>query len=386
MQYRILFEADKHWGATRPEEQYRSSYALKWYLSNLPVDLFVSLGDFYDTKLLLNSKASVYALRDMNDKANICRMKNIPMRVIRGTLSHDYDQLEAFSNLIHDDKYDFNVFSRMTIEETLPGLVILYAPDENMRYKQYADAYFPLWLENHINMACCHGNFDVVMPAIAMDAAEAPGSNTLVYRYHDMSHHVNGPIIAGHFHNGDEYENLHYSGSPDRWIFGEENQKGYLLVVYDTDTQKYQFARLHNFLETKFQTFNVYTSIYKTVESYQKLIRAVEESLAADMQSMIRIKIRVDNESPDTDTQIANLKFHFGSCKRVRFALEDAQRAYKKAEEHQKVEKMNDEYAFVRDRDLQIPEKVQMWIKRYNHRDYPLQMIEEILKPELENL
>ena len=86
MIYNILFEADKHWGATRPEEQYRSSYILKRLLADLKIDLFVSLGDFYDTKLLLNSRASVYALRDMHDRAEICRAKKIPMRVIRGTL------------------------------------------------------------------------------------------------------------------------------------------------------------------------------------------------------------------------------------------------------------------------------------------------------------
>ena len=71
MIYTIALEADKHWGAARVEDQYRSSYILKKFLSEFPIDLYINLGDFFDTKLLLNSKSSVYAVRDFTEKVEI---------------------------------------------------------------------------------------------------------------------------------------------------------------------------------------------------------------------------------------------------------------------------------------------------------------------------
>ena len=385
MIYNILFEADKHWGATRPEEQYRSSYILKRLLADLKIDLFVSLGDFYDTKLLLNSRASVYALRDMHDRAEICRAKKIPMRVIRGTLSHDYDQLEAFSALMEDPKYDFRYFNHLTIEETLPEMRILYAPDENVNYRKWMDLYEESFGTDEIHMACCHGNFDVILAKVALDTMDADDSTTLAFHYQDMMRRIRGPIIAGHWHNCNHHQNLYYAGSPDRWIFGEDETKGYVLVRYDTEQYAYQFYKIPNFLASQFKTFEVYTSNYGDAMTYQHLIDAVEQSLDGSHNLKVRIKVIVDELYSDTEAQILNLKYHFATNKRVDIVIENKVKTAKKQEEKKQMDQMTEVYGFVKDKKTSVAKKIWLWIKVFYGKEYPLKQIEAIVNPELEN-
>ena len=333
MIYNILFEADKHWGATKPEDQYRSSYILKRLLADLKVHLFVSLGDFYDTKLLLNSRASVYALRDMHDKAEICRTKGIPMRVIRGTLSHDYDQLEVFSHLVSDERYDFKIFNNFFIEETLPGMKIAYCPDESINWDHWSDLYMEHFIEHTPSAMFAHGNFDVVMAKIALDSFRSNDSTTLVYEYNQLMRHIKGPIIAGHFHDGNTFENLYYVGSADRWSFGEDHEKGYMLIQYDTEKQVYKVIRIPNFMAATYRTFTLYTHLCKDVEVYQEFIDDIEKVLDADPNIRVKIKIRVNHVWPDTESQIINLKYHFASQRRVNVVVEYMEKTKKKEEE-----------------------------------------------------
>lgn len=384
MIYSILFEADKHWGAAKPEEQYRSAYLLKRLLSDLKPHLFISLGDFYDTKLLLNSKSSVYALRDMHDKSEICKQLGIPMRVIRGTLSHDYDQLAAFSALEHDPKRNFKTFSQFTIEETLPKMEIAYCPDENISWAKFQEYYLGELISHRPAIAACHGDFDVILPQIAIDAKDGPDSTSLVFRYNDIIRHLDGPIISGHWHDCNEFEHLYYAGSSDRWIFGEDCQKGFILLRYDTEKKQYQLIRPHNFLEAKFKTFVVYTSLYHKPEEYQKLITAVEKALSENPNMKVRVKIHLNEDYGDTDTQIQNLKFHFNMDRRVSFFVQNEIKAKQKVEEKQAVEKLNEDYWFLRDKGMPVAKKIQTWIKRYSHHDYPLEVIESFVNPELQ--
>lgn len=384
--YNILFEADKHWGATRPEDQYRSSYILKRILAELRVHLFVSLGDFYDTKLLLNSRASVYAIRDMHDKAEICRMKGIPMRVIRGTLSHDYDQLEAFSSLTSDPKYTTKIFSNFTIEETLPGLKIAYCPDETINWNQWSDLYMEYLIGERPNIMCAHGNFDVVMAKIALDGFRGDDSTTLVYDYNQIMGHLDGPIISGHFHDGNTFEHLYYVGSADRWIFGEDHQKGYMLVQYDTDKQLYKVIRIPNFMAATYRTYTIYTHLCKEIGAYQEIIDDIEKIVDADPNVRVKIKVKVNHLYPDTESQILNLKYHFASHKRVNVVVEYMEKTQKKEEEKKIIENLSTEFDFLRDSSKTIPEKVQIWIKRKRGIELPIQQIQEIIDPELQKM
>ena len=49
-----------------------------------------------------------------------------------------------------------------------------------------------------------------------------------------------GPVICGHIHTGPNLNSyIFYNGSPIRWCFGEEETKGFQIVLYDMDTRYY---------------------------------------------------------------------------------------------------------------------------------------------------
>ena len=271
--YRIAFEADKHWGAMTPEEQYRSSYILKKCLAEMPIDLYINLGDFFDTKLLLNSKSSIYAIRDFTEKVEICQARNIPVRSIKGTRGHDYDQWNAFDRLENRPNSNYRYFSTSTVEETLPGLNIWYAPEENLNFTNYINLYYEMLTAKPIHLAALHGGFDVVMPSFLVEEIQGNSLSTnLVFMYQD-----------------------------DRYNFGEDEVKGFCIYEYNTETEEYRKIKVPNFLAPEYRTYEVYTSLYKGVDEYKALMEAVDANLQASKSMQIRILVRIDAEQSDME-------------------------------------------------------------------------------------
>lgn len=385
MIYSILIDADKHWGALKAEEQYRSAYFLKELIKELPIDLYVSAGDFFDTKLLLNSKASIFAIRDMHERVAICREKGIPCRVIQGTYSHDYDQLDAFSTLMADPANQFRYFTHMTIEETLPGLRIMYGTDENVNFTKYVNRYFDDIIAQRLNMGIMHGNFDSILPDVALKVFNAEESSTLVYNYRDLNRHIHGPIIAGHWHEAYENESLFYVGSADRWIFGEDEPKGYLLIQYDTETEMYKAVRIINPLAPIYKTFPVHTSAYKTIELYAALGEAIEEELKNDDKMRIRILVIIDKMLLDTEENLNQLKFRFSNERRVSITVKNKIREAEKTKKKEESRQMDITYGFIRDKNMETDVKIREWIRIMIGREYPQEEISKYIKPLLTN-
>lgn len=371
MIYRVAFEADKHWGAMRPEEQYRSSYILKKFLAEYPIDLYVYLGDFFDTKLLLNSKSSVFAVRDFTEKLEICKARGIICRSIKGTRSHDYDQWEIFDNFLSDPSYHFKYFKNCTVEETLPGMTIWYAPEENMNYADYIDTYYDILTDRPINMAALHGNFDRIMPDVALQAIEnSADSTTLVFHYDDLEPLVRGPMIAGHWHDGDTSDHLTYVGSFDRWTFGEDEIKGFVLLEYNTETLEYRLIRVPNLLAPDYTTYEVRTSVYREVEQFTQLADAIEVHLAKDPNAHIRLLCRLDQMSSDTDQQIENLKYRFSDERRLHFTVINQIRQEKKKAERKEKQEMDQTLSFIYDKNMELADKIQRYILVTTGKEY----------------
>lgn len=387
MIYRIAFEADKHWGAMRVEDQYRSSYIIKRFLADFPIDLYINLGDFFDTKLLLNSKSSIYALRDFDEKVEICHRRGIPVRVIKGTRGHDYDQWEAFDKIYQNPKFNVKYFRTATVEETLPGLTIWYAPEENMNFTNYVNEYADLLLDKPIQLAALHGSFDKIMPSVALTAIDNDSMSTsLVYKYDELEHIIRGPLIAGHWHDGETHEHLTYVGSYDRWTFGEDELKGFLIVEYDTETNEYRQIKVPNIMAGKYKTYEVFTSLYKGQTEYKALIDAVQASLDADSRVQIRILVKINELLSDTEEQLDNLKYVFANERRVKITVINQIHLTIKEEKRKETQKLESAYSYIRDKNLTVPEKVQRFIQQFCGREYTLGEITEVLKPYMDNI
>lgn len=371
MIYRIAFEADKHWGAMNVTDQYRSSYILKKFLAEYPIDAYVYLGDFFDTKLLLNSKSSIYAVKDFSEKMEICKARGIPCRVIKGTRSHDYDQWDIFAQYMADSSYNFRYFKTCSVEETLPGLTIWYAPEENMNFADYIDRYYDIITARPINMACMHGNFDRIMPSIALSSIENNSdSTTLVFHYDDLVTIVRGPMVAGHWHDADTSDHLSYVGSYDRWSFGEDEEKGFAIYEYNTETYEYRKVKVPNFFAPAYVTYEIRTSIFRDADDYTALANRIEQHLIADRNAHIRILCRVDEMLADTPQQIENIRLRFTGDRRVHYTMVNQLKHEKKKVDKKVKERRDEIYSFIYDPNMELADKIQKYIMVTTGRQY----------------
>lgn len=239
-QYPIYVEAhiaDIHFGAIDPQIQYQILYEQFLVpLSTLQVLDIVSInGDLYDHKFMANSNAVMYASYFINQLVQICKSKNATLIMINGTGSHDADQLKLFSPYLQDPYLDFRLVLYDAQFHFIKGKKILLIPELYNKGKEYYENF--LFNQGVYDSCYLHGTF---AGAIAgknepnLDSDREP-----VFKIEDFSA-CRGPIIAGHNHVFSRYKgDFYYSGSPIRWKFGEEEEKGFIILLHKPQSRQY---------------------------------------------------------------------------------------------------------------------------------------------------
>ena len=119
-----------------------------------------------------------------------------------------------------------------------------------------------------------------------------------------MSH--TGPALHGF---------CYYNGSPIRWNFGEEEPKGFQIVLYDMDSRYYYIHKeiIHSF---KYTTISIDDIIQCDPKDIIKYINDLREQEGIDY---IRLKC-ISNQ--DTQNTLELLKEYYRLDKTVKFKLE----------------------------------------------------------------
>ena len=228
--------ADLHFGVIDPQLQYSIlNEQFLNYIDGMNILDIVSVnGDIFDHKFMANSDAVVYAIYFMNRLVDICRRKGASLILISGTGSHDADQLKIFSPLMRDPTVDIRViFDTQFIY--VKGKKILCIPE---LYNK-GEAYYNHFLMHSGQYDACymHGTF---IGGIAGKNKRDLGSNREpVFDIEDFGS-CRGPIISGHNHVHSCYkQDFYYCGSPLRWRYGEEEEKGFIILLHNIRTRQY---------------------------------------------------------------------------------------------------------------------------------------------------
>jgi DNA repair exonuclease SbcCD nuclease subunit len=378
MKYRIVTIADIHWGVMDAQKQYDEFMLVLLFLQTIDrVDLVVVCGDWFDKKLSMNSSAALLAIRAMNELYRICKEKNIKIRIVKGTESHDNAQLNAFEFFNSDDGEMFKIISINTLEDVLPGLKVLYCPDENIN----TDTYFDTYLDNlctQVDIMFFHGSFDVAVPSIVLQESENGNTNNVVFKY-DYFSYMSRLMIGGHWHNGEDVEDLYYVRSLSRWEFNEEEPKGFLFTTYDTDTKKYYCKRIENIFTDEYKTFNIDTYIYNSIELYNSLIKDVDELVCDREDIKVRIVINITDDKEANTTFVSLLRSKYSGDRKVKLVIKNAVVKKKKKEEIERHERINNKFAFVRDKSLKHSKIIQEYIYATKNIDVPIESIESVV-------
>ena len=242
--------SDLHFGAMDPNEQYKILKEQFLYkLIELPaLDIVTITGDIFHRKFMANSDAISVACCFISELIDICGMKDASLLIIAGTYSHDADQIKLFYPLAQQARsrgIDVRIVEDIGFE-VIKGKRILCIPElYGKGYDYYAKYLFnnggyPIESdpENRYYDACyMHGTF--VNSVYGKSTPNLDAEREPIFCMDDFVYCL-GPIVSGHVHQPNCFEShFYYCGSPYRWQFGDEPDKGFIILIQDIRSHYY---------------------------------------------------------------------------------------------------------------------------------------------------
>jgi len=330
-----IHTADIHFGAMDPKIQY--NLLMERMINKIrPIhfDAFFINGDLFHHKFMSNSDVVMYALLFVDEIVKLCIQNNATLVLIHGTYSHDSDQLKLFYRYINSG-VDIRIVEHMQFED-IKGTRVLCIPEEYGKGKEYYENM--LYYSGEYDMVAMHGNIKGAIYGMNQEDLNAAKNPTF-----DINSFAacNGPILCGHVHIAGCYENhIYYSGSPLRWKFGEEQDKGFIICVYQPMTHQYY---IH----------------FETIESFRYDTINLDDMLKSDPAEIIQhimylksqgidfIKIRFSEVNSTTDV----IKQYFANKTNIIIDVEDS--GFKQTvKDNQKNNDKFKEYEYVMDSNM----------------------------------
>jgi hypothetical protein len=366
----ILSIADIHWGAINPKllTDELDEIFIKYIETNKKkLDLIVIDGDYYDTKLNMVSPSCKASIAFMDKLVGICYENDIKLRIVQGTITHDFSQLENFKYF--EKQFDFRVISKVDCEEIFPEVYILWMPEEYPEnWREYYAEYMNLEDGAKYDMVFFHGTFDFTAFESQKQESEKPLKNSPVFSFKDFSDIVHGPLIGGHIHTRKFYKDkVFYSGSFTRFCFGEPEPKGFLHISYNPKTTDYSVNFIKNKLAPEYNTINL-SDICTEEESLESKVTKLKHlaSLGGNL------KIKIDLEIAEDLGSLAVIKESFSNSENV--VIDITEKLEKEKEELE-----DNTFSFIVNREYPVPDTLKKYIEIVYNMDIPIDTINELI-------
>ena len=247
--------ADIHFGAVDPVKQFtilKEQFLDK--IINIDFDILSIDGDIFDKKFMANTDAIFYAMEFVRHCAEMCIQKQATLVIIGGTESHDAGQLKLFYGYKDNSILDIRIVEKAQFEY-IQGLKVLCIPEE---YGKGEDYYRNL-LNDVYDTAFIHGT---VVGSVYGAIKEDLGSTKYPVFSIDSFSGCRGPIICGHVHKAMCLSGyIYYCSNPIRYRFGEEEEKGFNIVLHNvlTGSHSFHFIPIKSF---RYDTIDIRTLEY----------------------------------------------------------------------------------------------------------------------------
>jgi len=287
--FKYLSISDIHYGhrknTTSKIKDNFSNFIREYHDIMINLDAIFVVGDIYDRLIASNSQELQLINEWFNSLLKFCKINNIILRVIEGTMTHDYRQASGFSTVINglDLGVDYKYYSDVSIEILKNGLSVLYIPDNMGKPNDIYEKVLRLMSElklDKIDLAFVHGEFPFMLNGYLTETAHNEALYLAIVRYY---------IHCGHIHTPRFYDRILGNGSFDRLAHGEEEKKGCIYVKINDVNFSYLF--LENKNASKFKTIKCVTS--DTIETiYLKIVKYLKTNM-----NVVSIKLLVSDSN-----------------------------------------------------------------------------------------
>lgn len=358
--------ADLHFGAFNPQTQYQilqEQFLLP--ISQIPkLDVIVVDGDTFDHKTMSNSDASMFASIFVDNLVQLAKSKNATLVLLHGTYSHDFDQLKLFYHYLEDKEVDIRIVTTIKFEMIKGAKILcipeLYGVDESVYQKYFFESG---WYDE----AFVHGTFKGAVYGDNVGAGRLLTPEDFIY--------CKGVAIAGHVHKSSCFNGFfYYCGCPYRWKFGEEEDKGYLLLCHDLDTQIHyvQFQRIESFRYDTIYLDQLISEDPKQIIDYINKLK-IEQGI-----DFIKVRFRVP--VPGYNKTIINNYYRNNSNVNIEFM------DIKEAEEKRKEEqiKQNSQYSYLIDNTISDFERFVRYVNESEGEQFiTVEKLKELLSEQI---
>ena len=341
----MIHTADLHFGCMDSLTEYN---ILKEQLIDkiepIHFDILAINGDLYDRKYMSNSDPIKYATLFVADLVKLCKKKNATLIIIAGTKEHDAGQLVLFYHYLKDPEIDIRIVETIQFEYIKGAKILcipeLYGIDEDV-YQIY------LKRSGLYDMCFMHGT---IKGAVYGDTV----GQSRLFTIEDFIN-CRGPIISGHVHTGGCFNGyFYYTGSPLRWKYGEEETKGFLVVLYNLDSREH-YTHLEEIKSFRYDTINLDELISSNPDD---IIRYIDQ---LQSEGIDNIRIEFTKEIPTDNLNI--LRNYYRTNGHIKFKIGDKKKNLLKDSLSKSDSDIYDEFSFIFDNSLDAYDKTFPWEK-----------------------
>lgn len=343
--------SDIHFPVMDPRKQYDilcDQFIYKLQLLN-QLNLVCINGDLFDHKVMTSSDATYYASLFIAKLVELCKDKNATLIILQGTISHDNNQIKMYYHYMERMDVDVRIVTNIQFE-TVKYTRILCIPEFNNLAEEIYDRY--LNKSGFYDMCIMHGNFKGAV-------YENSPSNSRIFTIDDFIN-CRGPIISGHIHKpGCHSGHFYYCGSPYRWRFDDDHDKGFILMVMDTVSRNYQIENIP-IISDSYKTIH----LEGLINDAKDTIDYIEKYKKDNLIDNLRIKFAKDIDM--TSKMILNN--YFRDRNDIVLIYYSNEKELQETAEH-KIMEQSKEYWFLLDNSMTDMQKFIMWVNSHAKDD-----------------
>ena len=271
-------------------------------------------GDILHTIVSLNSDYSELYLWFIDQVYKLARKKHATVIIVKGTPSHDNDQLSNIrSYQWNDDGVDFRIIEKPEVITIWDDYKVLVLPDVKPKELSEIDTF--ITEDQQYDLILGHGTVDAMK--FFIQESEHYSTKTYVYDVDRLKKSCKGPVLFGHIHQYQCIRDQFYYIGPFTLLERGGLNAGYVVGgIYTKDRTKWTVEQYENPDSAQYYDLVISKTI---MDEYpiDEVIEAVDEILSeAKENDLITLRI-TRGDSVDAADKVLMLETRYRKDKRI---------------------------------------------------------------------